>query len=101
MDMELFELILERVGDRKLEFVTLNIYNEPLLHPDFLQQAQLLARVGQPLALFTTAALLQHDTADALMELGNVDRIVVNFPAADADGLPPTHGRQDAARPNR
>jgi pyruvate-formate lyase-activating enzyme len=83
MDMALFRLILSRFDGHQLNFVTLNIYNEPLLHPEFLLQAQLLADMGQPLALFTTAAILRPQMADGLAEIGNVDRIVVNCPSAD------------------
>ena len=84
MDIDLFKLILSRFDDYQLNFVTLNIYNEPLLHPQFLLQAQLLADAGQPLALFTTAAILTPKITDKLAEIGNVDRTVVNCPSTDA-----------------
>ncbi len=83
MEMDLFELILSRFDGHKLNFVTLNIYNEPLLHPQFLLQAQLLADHGHPLALFTTAAILSPEISDGLANIGNVDRIVINCPSTD------------------
>ena len=85
MSMALLESILAATQRYRLNFVALNIYSEPLLHPDFLEQAALVKRYGQPLALFTTAALLTPQISEKLAALEVVNRVVVNMPSVDPE----------------
>ncbi|MFT5418628.1 MAG: FkbM family methyltransferase [Gammaproteobacteria bacterium] len=88
MDMALFDLILDRIGDVTLRQVALNIYTEPLLHPDFIQQVTRVAAAGHPLALFTTGSLLTNAIADHLADVHAqipIAQIVINLPSLDPE----------------
>ena len=88
MDMALFDLILDRIGSVTLRQVALNIYTEPLHHPDFVQQVTRVAAAGHPLALFTTGSLLTNAIADHLAEVHAkvpFAQIVINLPSLDPE----------------
>jgi FkbM family methyltransferase len=87
MDMALFDLIVDRIGNVPLRQVALNIYTEPLLHPEFVEQVTRVAAAGHPLALFTTGSLLTNAIADQLAKVHArvpFAQIVVNLPSLDA-----------------
>ncbi|MFT4563875.1 MAG: FkbM family methyltransferase [Gammaproteobacteria bacterium] len=86
MDMDLFDLIFDRIGAVALRQVALNIYTEPLLRPDFVQQVIRVAEAGHPLALFTTGSLLTNAIADRLAEVHAqipFAQLVINLPSLD------------------
>ncbi|MBT8447759.1 MAG: radical SAM protein, partial [Gammaproteobacteria bacterium] len=85
MPLSLLEDILAATQRYRLNFVALNIYSEPLLHPEFLEQVALVKRYGQQLALFTTGALLTPEISKQLADLDATDRVVINLPSIDPE----------------
>jgi radical SAM protein with 4Fe4S-binding SPASM domain len=84
MPLELFELILSRLGQASPEWVALNHYGEPLLDPHFRERVRMLRAKGFPLYLFTNGTLLKDSTVDFLCE-GGLYEVTFNFPSLDPD----------------
>jgi radical SAM protein with 4Fe4S-binding SPASM domain len=85
MSMELFRRAVEQVASVEPRWVMLNQANEPLLHPEFLEQAKCLADHGLKLKLFTNGTLLRPEISRALADLNVVSNAVINVPSLDAD----------------
>lgn len=85
MSNALFAEVLAKIAEAQPspEWVALNHYGEPLLDPDFLIKARLLADLHWPLRLFTNAGHLDKPTARALKAFGNLETIAVNLPDLD------------------
>jgi hypothetical protein len=81
MSQELFAIILQSLSSLPLSWVALNHYNEPLLDPQFLDKASLLARYGRRLRLYTNGILLSPQYSRTLAELGIIESVVVNIPS--------------------
>jgi hypothetical protein len=82
---DIFNLAVEQAATLNPRWVMLNQANEPLLHPDFLQQAKCLADRGLKLKLFTNGILLRPEISRVLADMNVVFNVVVNIPALDAD----------------
>lgn len=82
MPLDLFELVLSRLGGTPPEWVALNHYGEPLLDPFFRERVRMLRERRFPLSLYTNGTLLKEATIDFLSE-GGLAEVVFNFPSLD------------------
>ncbi len=79
-----FETIIKKLAPYRLEWITLNHYNEPLLDKGFLNKLKILKNYRQKLLLFTNGVLLNAKVADALVEFGRY-QVVINIPTIEND----------------
>lgn len=83
MGKDLFEKVLRRAVEYGIESVSLNHYSEPTLHPQLGTFAEMAAKVGLGVTVFTNASALTPSVVKALLRATGTD-IVVNMPAIDA-----------------
>jgi radical SAM protein with 4Fe4S-binding SPASM domain len=85
MSMELFRRAVEEVATVEPRWVMLNQANEPLLHPEFLEQAKCLADRGLKLKLFTNGILLRPEISRSLADMNVVASATINVPSLDTE----------------
>ncbi len=84
MSEKLFVKVLEDAVEAGVEFIWFAGWGEPLIHPKFLEFAEMVKERGLKLGVNTNGLLLDEDTARKLMSLG-IDRIAVSVDAASPE----------------
>ncbi|MCD6457212.1 MAG: tungsten cofactor oxidoreductase radical SAM maturase [Thermoproteales archaeon] len=84
MDEKLFSKILEDAGEAGVKFIWLAGWGEPLIHPKFLEFAEMVKEKGFKLGINTNGLLLDEDVAERLMKIG-IDRLAVSVDAANPE----------------
>lgn len=76
MDLELFNLLLDRLKDAKVDKLVFSGWGEPTVHPNIIQIMERVKKQGKSIILNTNGSTL-FDIADDLIDL-EVDEVVVS-----------------------
>ena len=79
MEFNLFKKIIDQASGN-VRNIQLHLFGEPLLHPDIVKQLKYAHEKKVNLGIFTNAALLTDEKAEALAEYA--DRVVISFNGA-------------------
>lgn len=82
MDLKLFCKILDDAKKYKhIKYITINSYNEPTISPVFLPFIDEIAKRGFMLTLYTNGSGLNEYKIKYLQDLGNLRKIIFDYPS--------------------
>lgn len=91
MDPALFRRIVDQSIDHTVEY-HIDLHGEPLLHRSLVEMLSYAVDKGGRVALYTNLAL-RNDPLIRSLALTNVDRLIVNLSATDAESYRVIHGK--------
>lgn len=87
MPTELYESIVSQLAKYRgtIEAISMIHYNEPTVDKRFLDQIRLLKRYDLPPAVLTNGTGLTPKRVDAIMEMGGISHLSINFSTMDKE----------------
>lgn len=83
MTMKLFRKIIDDCKRNKIDYITMNVYGEPLLDPNFIERVKYLRKHGMSYRFSTNGSLMTKEKSIELIELGGLREVIFSVMGYD------------------